>query len=413
MATPEISVEIGLDLGSKDTGAMVLDSATKGLLDGTFYLSGLVFHDISDRLISVSTDRGKSQALDRIDAGTLTIQAHNNDRAFDPLYADSPYAGALVPRRAVRVSANGYQVFTGFIDDIDISYETNISSVVSMQCSDAFSVLTNANLDELTPALQLPGARITTILDLPEVAWDANLRDIDTGTTQMLDALIAQDTPALEYLQLVSDSEYGNLFLSKDGKVTFRERNSIPFIPGVTISDTKVGDVFTYIPYTGISVVYGSENLYNRIVISNADAIPDEAIAEDLDSQLYYGVRGYNRTGLLNAALADLDSLADSLLVEFSQPQYRFDSVSVLLDDLSLTDQAKMLDLEIGDVINLQFTPSQIPPAIEQAVKVIGISHDWRPYENVITLALETVASGIFVLDSADFGVLDTDRLSY
>lgn len=413
MAAVDISVEIGLDLGSRDTQAMVLDDPTKGLLDGAYYLSGNVFYDISERLISVSTDRGKSQALDRIDSGTLSIQAHNNDRAFDPLYADSPYAGALVPRRQVRVSANGYPVFLGFIDDIDISYQANINSIVSIQASDAFSVLANALLDEYTPALELPGARINTILDLPEVNWDTALRDIDPGTTEMLDSLIAQDTPALSYLQLVSDSEFGNLFLSKDGKITFRERNSIPFIAGVTISDEKVGGVFTGIPYRDISVVYGSENLYNRIVISNDDAIPEEAIAEDLDSQLFYGVRGYNRTGLLTVNLSDLESLADFLVVEFSQPQYRFDAVSILLDDLSTIDQAKLLDLEIGDVINIEFTPSQIPPAIQQSVRIIGISHDWRPFENSISLALERVATGLFILDSTEFGVLDTDRLSY
>ena len=413
MATPEIAVEIGLDLGSKDTGAMVLDSATKGLLDGTYYLSGNVFHDISDRLISVSVDRGKSQALDRIDAGTLNIQAHNNDRAFDPLYTDSPYSGAIVPRRQIRVSANGYPVFIGFIDDIDISYQPNISSVASFSASDAFSVLANAGLDELVPALQLPGDRINTILNLPEVNWDTTLRDIDTGETQMLDTMIAQDTPALSYLQLVSDSEFGNLFLSKDGKVTFRSRNSVPYIAGVTISDEKVGGVFTGIPYKDISVVYGSENLYNRILISNSDAIPDEAIAEDLDSQLYYGVRAYSRDGLLVVNVADLESLADFLLLSFSQPQYRFETVSILLDDLSAVDQAKVLGLEIGNIVNMVFTPSQVPPAIQQAVRIIGISNDWRPYENVITFSLERVDTGLFILDSTDFGVLDTDRLSY
>jgi len=413
MATPSIAVEIGLDLGSKDTQAMVLDDPVKGVLDGSYYLSGNVFYDISDRLISISTKRGKSQALDRIDAGTVSIQANNNDRAFDPLYTESPFAGALVPRRQIRIFANNYPVFIGFIDDIDISYQTNISSTVSIQASDAFSVLANAKLDEFEPTLQLPGERINAILDLPEVAWDTQLRDIDTGTTEMLDSLVAQDTATLSYLQLVADSDYGNLFLSKDGKVTFRARNSAPFSPGVVISDEKVGDVFTGIPYTNIAVVYGSENLYNRVIISNDDVFPEEAIAEDLESQLFYGVRTYTQSGLLTVNLSDLEYLADFLLVRFSQPQYRFESVSVLLDDLSEVDQNKMLDLEIGDVINIKFTPSQIPPAISQPVRIIGISHESRPFNNLINLSLERIDSGIFVLDSAEFGILDVDRLAY
>jgi hypothetical protein len=58
------------------------------------------------------------------------------------------------------------------------------------------------------------------------------------------------------------------------------------------------------------------------------------------------------------------------------------------MDILSESQQDEVLDLEIGDIVQVKFTPSGIPPAIEQYVRIIGISHDWQNNEKRINLAL-------------------------
>jgi hypothetical protein len=83
------------------------------------------------------------------------------------------------------------------------------------------------------------------------------------------------------------------------------------------------------------------------------------------------------------------------------------------MDILSESQQDEILDLEIGDIVQVRFTPSSIPPAIEQYVKVIGISHDWQNNEKRINLALERLDFSLFVLDNTVVGILDEDRLSY
>jgi hypothetical protein len=105
--------------------------------------------------------------------------------------------------------------------------------------------------------------------------------------------------------------------------------------------------------------------------------------------------------------------LADFLLARFKQPQYRFDSLTLSLDTLSETQQNEVLDLEIGNIVQVKFTPSGIPPAIEQYCKVIGIQHDWSNSEKQMTLALERLDFSLFILDDAVFGILDEDQLSY
>jgi hypothetical protein len=414
MPAPGVKVELGFNLGSNDPLAFILDANPRGLLDSVdFTLSGDRYVDITPRLVTTQVRRGKSQALDRIDAGSVSITVDNSDRTFDPLYEAGPYFGQLIPRRNVRISANSRPVFQGFIEDFDIQYEPGVQSVVRIDASDAFSVFTNAKLEEFTPDSELAGARINAILDKPEVDWPVELREIDPGNSIMLDNDISEGTSALEYLQLVSRSEFGNLFLSKDGKLVFRERNSIPNTPDIVFSDEVVSGDFTGIQFADVNIMYGSENLFNRISLSNADIIPEEVFAEDSVSELTYGPRAYSSSGLLTQDPSDLQSLADFLLAIYKEPQYRFETVTVVLDTLTTENQDKVLDLEIGDIITVRFIPSDIPPAIEQFCRIIGISQDWTPGSKNISFALERLEFGLFILDNPTLGQLDDDRLAY
>jgi hypothetical protein len=414
MPAPAVKVELGLNLGQADPFAFVLDDAIKGVLDNTsFTLGGERYFDISDRLIATSTARGKNQALDRIDAGTSSIVVDNSDRHFDPLYPNGPYFGQLIPRRTVRITCNDQPVFIGAIDDFDIVYAPSNRSQVRIDVSDAFSTLTNSGLEEFTPTAQLSGARVNAVLDRPEVDWPAAEREIDTGNSTMLGALVAEGTSVLEYLQLVSNSEFGDLFIGKDGKVVFRERNAVPNTPNLVFSDEVVAGAYTGIQFASVNNVYGSENLYNRILISNAGSPVLEASAADTESQTVYGPRSYSQSNLLVASQSELQFLADYLLARFKEPQYRFESLTVVMDTLSEANQDAVLDLEIGDIVLVRFEPSDIPPAIEQYVRIIGISHDWTSTSKNITFALERLDFAIFILDNPVLGELDNDRLAY
>jgi hypothetical protein len=409
---PDVKVELGLNLGQGDPFSFVLDDAIRGELDNTdFTLGGERFFDISDRLVTTSIRRGKSQALDRIDAGVVAITVDNSDRTFDPLYPDGPFFGQLIPRRSVRISANNQPVFRGFIDDFDIQYEPGKQSVVRIDVSDALSVLANSGLEEFTPDSELSGARINAVLDRPEVAWPEDLREIDPGNSVMLDVDVQEGTGTLEYLQLVSSSEFGDIFIGKAGRIIFRERNAVPNVPDLTFSD-ELADA-SEIQFSDVNIVFGSENLYNRISLENADLFPEEAFAEDADSQAIFGPRTFQQSGLLVQEPEQLQFLADFLLARFKEPQYRFEAVTVVLDTLTTENQDRVLDLEIGDIVNVRFEPSDIPPAIEQLVKIIGINHDWNPASKNITFALERLDFAIFILDNEVLGVLDQDRLAY
>jgi hypothetical protein len=415
MPAPAVKVELGANLGQRDLTRFVLNDAVKGKLDNTEYtLGGDRFFDITDRLVSASTSRGKNTALDRIDAGQLNIVLDNFDRLFDPLFEDGTYYSQLIPGKEIRISCNGFPVIYGYVDDLDIAYEPGNRSIVSFQASDGLSNLTINNLPEVFPDVELSGARVTRILNLPEIAWPTDKRSIDTGNSFMSDTDISEGTQAVAYLQLVATSEAGEVFVSKDNKFVFKARNSPPGVIDLIFTDEASIPGFTTVPFAELGVVYGSEQLYNRIVLTNDQpTFPDEALAEDAESQLIYGPRSFTQDGLLNDSARDLQFLADFLLARFKEPQYRFQSLSVVLDVLTESQQNEVLDLEIGNVVQVKFTPSGIPPAIEQYCRVIGISHDWSNNEKRINLSLERLDFSLFILNDPVLGILDDDRLSF
>jgi hypothetical protein len=230
----------------------------------------------------------------------------------------------------------------------------------------------------------------------------------------MSDTDISEGTQAVSYLQLIATSEAGEVFVSKDGKFVFKARNSPPGVIDLIFTDEGAIPGYTTVPFAELGVVYGTEELFNRIVLTNDfPSFPEEATAEDAESQLLYGPRSYTVNGLLNNEPEDLQFLADFLLARFKEPQYRFSNLSVILDVLSTAQQNEVLDLEIGDIVQVRFTPSGIPPAIEQYVRVIGISHDWQNNEKRINLSLERLDFSLFILNDPVLGILDSDRLSF
>ena len=406
-------VEIGFDLGANTPTGFKLDDPVRGVLDNTsFILAGELFYDISDRVQTVSVRRGKSQALDRTDAGIATIVVENNDRVFDPLYEAGPYYGQLVPRRQVRISAGSAPVFYGYVEDFDLEYLPGNRATAQIDVADAFGALANAPIDELDPPSELSGARVNRVLDLPEVNWPAELRDVQAGKTILLDSL-ESGISALEYLQRVSTSEFGNLFISKNGDLVFKERNAATTTPDLIFSDDTAPSASVKVLFSNVRAIYGSENLYTRIDLANTDTIPEEVIIENEAATGLYGVRTYSNNNLLVQDPAVLEDLAQALLVTYDRPLYRFEAVTVVLDKLTDPQTTATLNLEIGDIVQVHFTPSGVPPAIELPCRIIGISHSWEPQVKRTTFSLETLNFGVFVLDSPLLGELDNDRLSY
>lgn len=401
---PTEKVEVGFDLTSTGGPFLTLDDPVAGKLDDPeWVLAGTIFYDLTGDVRSIQINRGKANYIDNISAGEVVVELNNRLRKYDPTYAAGPYYGQIVPKRAVRISSNDVVQFSGLVDDWNLLYEPNGEAIATFVASDGFVFLNNQTLNAGTATVQYSGARVNAVLDDPTVLWPTELRNIDTGIHQLGADVIADNQNALSYLQLVEQSEGGRLFISKTGYVTFQDQ-AVTVGTGTTV---ELSDNGTGIPYQNMVVVYGSEQLYNEVVLESA-ITNTQVQATDTDSISQYGIFNLTQTGLLTNSDTQLTDWATTLVKRFSEPEYRFDSVQVRLNDLSTTDQDLVLGLELGDVVKITFTPSSIPPAIQKYAEIIRINHQVEiTGEHFVTFGFSTVDYVGWLLGTEAFGRLD------
>jgi hypothetical protein len=408
MAVPSTTVEIGFDLSSLGGPFFTLDDAVQGVLDNTsFTLGGSLFYDVSQYLIEVNSDRGRSRELDRYSAGQISVVLDNRARTFDPLNTASPYYGQVIPHREIRVKSNGTALFYGLIDDWNLEYQPSGDNRAIAVASDGFGLLATQGLSAYTNTSQSSGTRIAAILDRPEVGWPADTRVIDTGLTTLQADVVVTGTNVLDYLQTVSLSEPGSIFIGKNGYFNFQDRtNPISSTSIITFADNGTGT-----PFNNLMVVYGSEQLYNRVSVIRTGGTAQ--IVDDTDSQNQYGVVLLEQSDLLLNSDSDSLLLAQYLLSRYSEPEYRFEALEVELANLTTAQQNAVLGLELTEVIQIKFTPNNVGSQINKYAQVTGITHRTNSISHVVTLNLSTLDYANFVLNDTIFGVLDDDRLGF
>lgn len=398
-------VEFGWDLSAQPNSPFfTLDDPVKGVLDNNVYvLGGTQFVDVTRYLVGLTLQRGKSRGLDRYQAGTLTVTLDNRSRAFDPTFEASPFYGSIVPHREVRVSYGAEVIYQGNVDDWNLTYDiANGQSIAEAVATDGFSILNNQTLDESATVSQKSGARITAILDDPNVSWPTARRDIDTGVTTLGADTIPADQNVLAYLQLIETTEFGSFFIDKNGNAAFKQRNALSSTGMITLADDGSG-----ILYNSIVTNYGSELLYNQVVINRVGGA--QVVADDVTSQARYGIQTLTYADLLMATDQDVIDLATFLATFYAEPEFRFEAVNIRLESLSTVNAASIMNLELTDVVKLVFTPNGIAPAITRYAEVIAINVDYSYADSMtnVTLGFSTLDNTPLVLDDPIFGRLD------
>jgi hypothetical protein len=242
------TVEVYFTLTTPDLPYFRVGDPVKGVVGSTEYLiAGPQWVDVSSYVSAVSISRGRNRDLDRFSAGKLSVTLNNETRAFDPLYELSPFVGNIIPRRSIRVSTGGVVQFTGIIEDWNYSYDVSGASKASIVAADAFTLFATQFVTAGTSSTELVGARIGAVLDMATVAWPEGSRALDDGTNTVGADVRDGTQSALDYLNLVTASEQGQLFMGKNGYVTFIDRANIYDVEGSPL----FADDGSGIPYTG------------------------------------------------------------------------------------------------------------------------------------------------------------------
>lgn len=107
-------------------------------------------------------NRGRPNELGTFIPGRCTFTLNNNDGRFSPLNASSPYAGQLLPRRQVRVTATwaatDYVIFRGYVMGWPQTYAPGkVAAYVPLECYDLFAILNETDLSDFYYEYQRTG----------------------------------------------------------------------------------------------------------------------------------------------------------------------------------------------------------------------------------------------------------------
>jgi hypothetical protein len=397
------TVRIAFDLSLAGAGNFfTLDDTTKGELDNaTFLLAGEVFEDVSDDVRSVSVRRGRSRELTAFTAGQASVVLDNRARLYDPTAgtAVSPYAPSILPRKALSIEVGGQALFTGIVEDWDLQFSLDGDATTTAKGTDGFTLLAGETITAGTATAQASGARVSAILT--DVSWPIGKRRIDTGVASLGADVIADNTTALSYLQTIDVSEGGALFIAKDGSVEFLERTASQGATVMSFTDDGTG-----VPFSDISLEFGTESLFTQVTVEyvggTAVATSGTAVTNN------YGLSELTVKTLL-ADSDEADDIAGFYLFRYSEPQVRIDQLEVRMNGLTDAQQLQVLDLELGDPVDIVFTPQGVGSPIERVVVVDQIEHNITPADHNVRINFSQTLTGF----TLDLDRLDEGRLGF
>jgi len=412
-----------------DTGYMVdafiLDDPVKGVLDNTTYvLDGTTqYASVITGSNNISTRRGRRQLGDAFTAGIMTFTLNDTlaGGVFNPFDTSSPFydptnaKAGLAPMRAVRLmrydTGNVIKyLFTGYITNYTYTFNLGALDSVTVTCADDFYLLAQTELDEYDVPAALSGARITAVLDRPEIDYPSGSRNIADGTVNLGSGVaytVPAGTNALQYLTQINDTaEQGRLFMSRDGVLTFTNRIGNTFTGAlVTFSDDGTGT-----KYDGIDIRFDADEVTNRVSVATLGG--DTATADDTASQATYFIQNTSISSSLLDSAADALTLATYLIV--GSPEPRFSDLSTSFTLLSTAQRDAVAILDIGDTITIKktFIAGTVPASLTQELAVEGIEHR-IDVNNGHTVTIYTTPTAIvypFILDDPTYGVLDASN---
>jgi hypothetical protein len=332
----------------------------------------------------------------------------NVTRVLDPLNDASIYYPFVLPRCPIIILANGIPIFNGVVVDWNLDYDISNQDMMYAVCSDSFTVLANQSLAAFTPSSELSSARVSNVLNRPEINYQG-ARSIGTGSSNLGAYAVAENTNVLNYLQLITKSEQGYLYMAADGTLTFKGRTDV-LNPVADADFTTTG---SGIPYQTLTNEFGDELLYNDIVTESPAGGPFNAA--DSDSQALYQSQQYTATDLLNSTASEVEQLGQYLLGKYRNPVLRFTGLATQMAALTEAQQNALLNLDLTDIATVEKNyVTGTPTSVTQTLIVSGVNHTITPLNHIIGFTFESVDGNQYLtLNDAIFGILDQNLLAF
>ena len=351
--------------------------------------------------VSFEITRGRSYELDTTQTGTATVSLIDSTGILDPTNPGSAYYGKLDPLKQAAIAIQNpvdstwNTLFRGFVDDWD--YDMDVSgnfSRITLSLVDGFDLLSAVeavpdNAGDLVPTESVgdvfyeDGAVDDRIrAALADAGWPSALSTIFTGNVNVQETIYPPRSPLLAVMRDAADAEFpgvANIYMSKDGKVTFHGRLARfdPTNPDYDITTWDAGgmDEVTVDPtkavISGLTFNRGKNLIYNA-ALATPQNINDKDIAgqfvSDSSSISVLGPRTISFENLLTknhqvtlvSANDETKLYATYYVDNYKNPRTRVKTIRFRSQLPSTTTGAAtwnlMCGIEIGDIVALTTT---------------------------------------------------------
>ena len=412
MAIPTVNAFINFSTGASFAQALILD---QGLLDTNILADSVaVIVDVSNVINSITTQRGRNAQADQFQTGTLSLRIVDQNGDFNPQNPASPYYLLLSPMRKVQITATHlgitYPVFSGFITSYTTTTPLTANDVVytTIEAVDAQRLAQNAQISTVTGSgVQLSGARINAILD--QIGWPNSMRDVDAGlSTMQADPGTART--ALAAIQNVELSEYGALYVDASGSFVFQDRA----LTASSVAGTPT--VFSDVVGAGIGYANAVWRLDDTLVYNRADitraggTVQTTSNTASIDK---YFLHSYNQQNLLMQTDAEALEYGQAYIASRAETSIRCDAIQLdLYTDSYAAGIVAALSLDYFDPVTITTTQPG-SSTLTKTLQVFGVGMSISPNSwRVAFTTLEPIIDS-FILDSALYGLLDENVLSY
>ena len=413
-----------IDTGFTQDG-FTLNDSTKGVLNNAQYvLDGTTeFADVTSGTTQINVKRGRRDVGDQFSAGTMSFTLNDTaaNGVFNPFDTASPYYDTdqskpgLAPMREVQLirytTANVPELlFNGYVVNYDYNFALGGTDTVTVYCADQFYLLAQTYLDEYNVTAQTSGQRITSVLALPEVDYTGPT-SIASGTVDLghdSAYTVPEGTNVLAYLSQINDTaEFGRLFMSRAGVLTFQNRI------GNTLSGSVVDfhDDGTNTPYDTVGITFEADSVVNRAVVTGLDGTT--ATDTDAASIALYFTQTTSITNSLLHVQGQIDDAAAYLLD--GEPEARYTDVGVTFAALTSGQRDAVAVVDIGDTITIEKTfPSGTGTMqLAQELSVEGVEHviDLATGHRATFFTAPTTIVYELILNDATYGIIGTNVL--
>jgi hypothetical protein len=218
----------------------------------------------------------------------------------------------------------------------------------------------------------LTGARITRLLDM--AGWSASQRDLDAGMSLCGPATL-DSRPVISLLWDVVDYEAGNMFMARDGDLTFLDRSAAFTDTTATVAQATYSYTGSNSKAAGVSFDYSDELVRNAAEITTGDGAT--FTAEDATSIGRYYRRTHTQSVPQVANSNYAQALADWIVLTRKDPGRRITNLKVPTSrDTTTFDQT--VNLELGYRVTVTLDPPGTG-TISESVIVEGIDHNVTP----------------------------------